>query len=78
MNIKEKLKQSCKFIQENQNGLFKIVIILFLIDWTFFLWDFRDSLQEIYSVQSSIYDLRFKLNDICDALKDINSTIIGK
>jgi hypothetical protein len=35
--MKTKILQACKFIQENQSGLFKIAILLILLYWTHLL-----------------------------------------
>jgi hypothetical protein len=53
-----------KFIQENQNGLFKIAVLLILLYWTHLFKFISYNGVDLSSIESVLNDISSKLADI--------------
>lgn len=69
--MKNKLLKIVQLIQENQNGLFKIAILLILIYWTCIFKNIANNYVDLSGVQD-------ELSNIASKLDGIESTLIMK
>lgn len=67
--MKNKIIQVVKWIQENQNGLFKIAVLIILVYWSFLLCDIRDN------TAANLWGIENAINEATSKLIDIDSTL---
>lgn len=66
--MKIKSIQAIKWAQENQNGLFKIAVLLILVYWTVIFQNIADNYVDISGVELELSDISRKLGGIDTSL----------
>lgn len=66
--MKDRIIQSIKWAQENQNGLFKIAVLFILIYWTILFQNIADNYVDVSGVELELSDISRKLVDIDTSL----------
>jgi len=69
--MKNKIIQAVKWVQENQNGLFKIAVLLILLYWTTIFKNIADNSYDLTWIQNEI-------SNVSKSLDDINSTLLNR
>lgn len=71
--MKNKILKLLRLIQDNQNGLFKIVVLMILLYWTHIFNDIAFNINWL-----STSGIESELNAISDKLDSINMTLINR